>query len=257
MSEQPKQPEAEPGDETEPVRTRRTTEPPHEMPTPQRAPSGGVIPVRPEERQPRRPPPPPPEPVYSPPPQYVIPTADVVEAEPKRSPRESGLYFPWWSVVGMVVVAGLLSCGLWALVFSAGGDNPPGGRTPTFVITTATFGPTQAATLPPTATTIPTGAPPTDAPTATLPPSNIEIGIGVQVEIVGTGPQGLNMREGASTVYESVDVAKEGEIFVVQDGPQFGSGYEWWYIVDPNNPDRAGWSVREYMQVIAPAPEGQ
>ncbi|MCZ7547052.1 MAG: SH3 domain-containing protein [Anaerolineae bacterium] len=268
MSEQPKPPEPQPDDETQPMRTRRTVEPPprpahtpHETPPAHSTPPpGGVIPRRPVAQPQRRvpPPTPPPEAAYTGPPQYVVPTAEVVEPTPaKRSPRESGLYFPWWSVVGMVVVAGLLSCGLWALVFSSGGDAPPGGRTPTFIITTATSAPASAATLPPTVTPTPTEAAPTDAPPPTLPPSNIDIGIGVQVEIVGTGPAGLNIRDGPSTVYESVDVANEGEIFTIQDGPEFGSGYEWWYLVDPANPDRAGWSVREFMQVIGVAPEGQ
>ena len=263
MSEQPDSQQAPPDDETQPMRTRRAeaqspqdATPPRSAPLP-RTPSGGVIPARHAPREPRRmPPPPPPEMPYSEPPRYVVPTAELAEPAPAaRSPRDSGLYFPWWSVVGMVAVAGLISCGLWGLVFSMGGTAPPGGRTPTIVITTATPAPAALATVPPTAAPTETESPPTLEPTATLPPSDIEIGIGVQVEIVGTGPQGLNMREGASTVYESVDVAKEGEVFLVQDGPQFGSGYEWWYIVDPKNPDRAGWSVRQFMQVIAPASE--
>ena len=258
MSERPEQPEADLHDETQPMRTRRAAGSPRDVSEPPRKPPGGLIPARPEERQSRRTPPPvvhlppsPPEPAYSAPPPEALPPAP-----PRRSARESGLYFPWWSVLGMVAVAGALACGLWAMVFSMGGTAPPGGRTPTFIITTATAGPAAVgATLPATATPTETQAPPTLIPTATLPPSDIEIGVGVTVEIVGTGPQGLNMREGASTVYESVDVAREGEVFIVRDGPQFGSGYEWWYIVDPANPDRAGWSVRQYMQVVDAAPE--
>ena len=256
MSEQP---EDRPAGEPKPMRTRRTVEPvPRETPVPQRTPTRGVVPARPQKRAPRRPPPVPPEPISNEPPQYVLPAGphEVLEPAPGRSPRESGLYFPWWSVVGLVIVVGVLSCGLWVLIYSAGGTAPPGGRTPTIIITTATATMGMAATLPPTASPTVTPRRPEVEPTETLPPSDIEMGIGARVEIVGTGEAGLSMREGPGTAYTRKGVAHDGAVLVVEDGPQFASGYEWWYVVDPDNPDQAGWSVRQFMQVVA-APEEQ
>jgi hypothetical protein len=172
-------------------------------------------------------------------------------AAPRRSPEQSGLYFPWWSVVGLVAIVGLLSCVIWGLIYTGGGSEP-GGRTPEIIITTATAPPVTQ-TIPPTPLT-PTLTPtpgPTEAPT--LPPSNIAMEVGVTVEIVGTEGAGLSIRDSAGTNYARVDTAYDGEIFIVEDGPLFGDGYEWWFIADPNDPERAGWSVRQFMQVIAPA----
>ncbi len=171
------------------------------------------------------------------------------------SPSESGLYFPWWAVVGLVAVVGLLSCGIWGAVYGLGGDVPPGGRTPEIVVLTAT--PTPAAPTVETTDTAPAQTPlPEPSPTDTLPPSDIAIGLGVRVEIVGTGAAGLSLREGAGTNYERLGVAYDGEFFTVEEGPQPGGGYEWWYIVNVDDPNQAGWAVRQYMQVIeAAAPE--
>ncbi|MBN1285853.1 MAG: hypothetical protein JXB47_10680 [Anaerolineae bacterium] len=239
---------------TRPMRTRRAT-PAEPVPLP---PPGDESVESSERSEPSEQPPPPRphfprrDPHRAALPAYQQPALPDAPVAPPRAPAESGLYFPWWSVVGMVVIVGGLACGIWGLVYMGGGGAPPGGRTPTIIVMTATVTLVEP-TLPSTA------APPTATPrleptaTATLPPSNITMDIGVTVEIVGTGTAGLSMREGAGTDYAVLDVARDGETFIVEDGPQFGSGYEWWYIVDPGDPDRAGWSVRQYMQAVAPA----
>lgn len=224
---------------TQPVRTRRAPASPDTPETEETPPEAPPSP--PPRRDPHRPLPPP------------SPMLQAPQPAPPRPPSESGLYFPWWSVVGLVAVVGLLSCGIWGLLYMGGGSAPPGGRTPTIFVLTATITPAEP-TLP--MTNPPATETPLPQPTATdtLPPSNITLDIGVTVEIVGTGSAGLSIREGAGTSYAVLDVAQDGEFFTVEEGPQFGNGYEWWYIVDSENPDRAGWSVRQYMQAIAPAP---
>ncbi len=220
-----------------------STKPPAQAPMP-----------RARRRDPYRPPP---LPVTSPPPQAPIvappPGGDLPPAATPRTPGESGLYFPWWSVVGLVAIVGVLSCSIWGFIFTRGGTTSPGGRTPTIIITTATVtfaAPTLASTAaPPTATLSPQ-----PTPIDTLPPSNITVEAGVTVEIVGTGAAGLSMRDGAGTGYEVRFVAHDGEVFIITDGPQFGGGYEWWHIEATDGSGREGWSVRQYMQAIAPPP---
>jgi len=125
--------------------------------------------------------------------------------------------------------------GMW--LFSRPSTLPAGPR-PTAIIWTAS----------PTPTSTPTPTP-TPQPTSLVPPT--EIGIGVRVQVSGTGAAGLNIRASASTSAERLDVAAEGETFIVAAGPAQADDLTWWFLRDEANPQREGWAAADYL-IIAP-----
>src|SRR5579864_5174585 len=105
-----------------------------------------------------------------------------------RARKDSGLYLPWWSMLLMLVLVAGLAVGALLVVNSMGGQTPPGGRTPIFIVITSTFtiGPPASATpIPQPPTLTPPPPLPTIPPSVTLPPGNFTIGATVQV--IGTG----------------------------------------------------------------------
>jgi hypothetical protein len=73
------------------------------------------------------------------------------------------------------------------------------------------------------------------------------IGVGSRVRVVGTGAAGLSLRAAAGTQHERLDVAAEGESFIVAAGPVQADGYSWWLLRDEANPQREGWGVADYL----------
>lgn len=197
-------------------------------------------------------------PAVSPQPHYPPPTDDPYEIRERhgrrvrgpRPKRESGLYLPWWSLLIMLAFVGCAAFGALFAVNQLGGEPPPGGRTPTIVVITATFtagAPATITPIPQPATLTPTAPLPTIPPTGTLPPGNFQIGTTVQV--VGVGIAGLNVRSSPGTTAPISFLAQEGDTFVLKDGPQTASNEEWWQIQDTNNPNRKGWAVRRFLTV--------
>ena len=113
----------------------------------------------------------------------------------------------------------LAVCGLWAL-YLLRGQIGGSSATPTLIIWTPTAVPTRAVTPTPT---------PTEEPTPTISP---DVAIGRYVKVVGTGGYGLSLRSGPGENYTRMDVALEGEVFIVVDGPTVTGGSEWWKIQD-------------------------
>lgn len=74
--------------------------------------------------------------------------------------------------------------------------------------------------------------------------------MGSTVVIASTEGEGLAIRQGPSLSQAALFVAEDGEIYVVQGGPREQDGYIWWYVVDPNNSEKAGWAVQDYMERI-------
>jgi hypothetical protein len=160
----------------------------------------------------------------------------------------------------MIVLVGGATCGLWAYVLSLRNDPSVAelgpSPTPIFVVITATptldtgVGgssatptPTLGGGLQPTSPALPA--------TSTSPPENREITVGSTVTITGTGDLGLSIRQGPGTNYGIFAIGQDGDTFTVEDGPREANGFTWWYIVDPNDEDRAGWAVQQFM---APSP---
>ena len=138
-----------------------------------------------------------------------------------------------WILGGVALLLMLALCGLWSL-YLLRGQMPTGGPTPTPIIWTPTTAPTP--TPPPTAT---------DEPTPTTSP---DIAIGRYVQVAGTGGYGLSLRDGPGESYTRVDVALEGEIFIIVDGPTMSAGAEWWKVRDSDNEQREWWAVGNFLE---------
>ena len=138
----------------------------------------------------------------------------------------------------ILVIGGILLVILTGIWLFTKPPAAPGGPRPTAIVWTATPTPT------PTPTPLPT---PTPVPTLPLSPD--EIGIGVRVRVAGTGAAGLSIRTSASTGAERLDVALEGETFIVAGGPLQAESFTWWFLRDETNPEREGWAVANYLIV--------
>ncbi len=146
------------------------------------------------------------------------------------------------SVVGIVLFALLSFGGLYLLQSSRG----PVGPTPTAIVWTAT--PTAVAEVSPTPTMTPTPA--IDEQPEPTPTVAAEIQIGGYVQVTGTGAYGLSLREGPRADYARMDVAAEGETFVIVEGPETVAGEPWWRIRDPDDETRFFWAIGTYLQPI-------
>lgn len=130
--------------------------------------------------------------------------------------------------------------GLWGLYLLRGqlAVNSP---TPTLIIWTPTPAPS------PTAIASPTETP---APTPTIPPAPAGIAIGRYVQVVNTGGYGLSLREGPGANYTRMDIALDGETFIVVDGPTAAGDAEWWKLRDPENEEREWWAAGNFLEPI-------
>jgi hypothetical protein len=91
---------------------------------------------------------------------------------------------------------------------------------------------------------------PTLAPVI-LTPTPAAINIGSRVMVEGVDADTLNVRSSASLNQSSILFrAQEGDIFNVIEGPATSDGFTWWRIQDPNDVNRTGWAVGNYLTVI-------
>jgi len=140
-----------------------------------------------------------------------------------------------WALGLIVALLVLAVGGLWIL-YALRGQAAVSGPTPTPIILTPTAAPT--ATPAPTAT---------DEPIPTVSP---EIAIGRYVRVAGTGGYGLSLREGPGENYARMDVALEGEVFIVVNGPTVVASSEWWELRDPDNEERVWWAVGNFLEPV-------
>ena len=146
-----------------------------------------------------------------------------------------------WLLGAAALVLALAVGGLWAVYLLRGQIATSGGPTPTPVIWTPTAAPV------PTATPTPVPTVEISEPTPTVSP---DIAIGRYVQVVGTGGYGLSLRSGPAENYTRMDIAREGEVFVIVDGPTVAGGSEWWKIQDRENAEREWWAVGNFLQPV-------
>ena len=161
-----------------------------------------------------------------------------VEEEYTRPSLATVPVFVW--VLGFVVVLLVLSvCGLWAL-YLLRGQVASSGPTPTPIIWTPTANPTPLVgpTLAPTEMNEPT------------PTASSGIAIGRYVRVTGTGGYGLSLRSGPGEETTRVDVALDGEVLLVVEGPTVAGGSEWWKIRDPENEAREWWAIGNFLEPV-------
>ena len=147
-----------------------------------------------------------------------------------------------WLLGIVVVLLTLTVCGLWAL-YTLRGTWTVSGSTPTPIIWTPTPVPI------PTAGPTPPPPPPAEE-TETVPTASPDIAIGRYVRVVGTEDVGLSLRSGPGANYQRMDVALEGEVFIVVEGPTVTAGSEWWKIRDPKNQKRDWWAIGNYLEPV-------
>jgi hypothetical protein len=144
------------------------------------------------------------------------------------------------AIVGIVVLIAIISLGPLFYI----SDSRP---TPTLdfsVIIHPTLTPTLTSTPAPTGESGPT-------PTGTLAPiPEGNFMIGQLVEVQGTEGDGLRVREAPGVDGRILFVGLENEVFVVQGGPVEADDHTWWYLVDPYDDDKSGWSVAAYLQPL-------
>ncbi|HDQ34795.1 MAG TPA: SH3 domain-containing protein [Chloroflexi bacterium] len=140
--------------------------------------------------------------------------------------------------LGLTIVGLLIGAG-WLFTQE---PTPPSGTLPTAILWTAT--PTPIPT--PTPTSTPTPIPPTPIPD----PASEGIGIGSRVRVSGTGEIGLNLRSAPGTGNERVEIAIEGESFIVAGGPQEANGLTWWLLRSESDPQREGWGAGNYLEEL-------
>lgn len=133
------------------------------------------------------------------------------------------------SLIVLILVAIIIIGGVWFFLTRPPAE--PDGPRPTAVLRTAT--PTL------TATPMPTPTPPP------VPPG--QLGRGIRAQVTGTGSAGLSLRQNAGTGAERIDVAADGEVFLVVAGPEDADGYTWWLLRDQDNPAREGWAAAAYL----------
>ncbi len=59
----------------------------------------------------------------------------------------------------------------------------------------------------------------------------------------------MSIRASASTSAERVEIAAEGDTFIVAGGPMLAESYTWWFLRDEATPDREGWAVTDFLIV--------
>jgi len=91
---------------------------------------------------------------------------------------------------------------------------------------------------------------PTEDAEGATPTAATDITIGGYVEVTGTGGYGLSLREGPGANAARADIAADGEVFIVVEGPQTVAGSPWWKIRDPENEARTWWAVGNYLHPI-------
>lgn len=186
----------------------------------------------------------------------------------RTSAQDSALYLPWWSIALMLVGVLVVSFGIIGGIFLLG--NAGGSLTePTAIIMIVTappdalaqqVNPTTGAQVPATQIIIApagdTGNLALDGPTLApveISPTPAAIEIGSTVIVTGVEEQMLNVRDAADLTNSNVRFrADEGSIFTVVEGPAQNSGFTWWRIQDPNDVNRNGWAVSNFLRVTAP-----
>jgi hypothetical protein len=142
-----------------------------------------------------------------------------------------------WVLALVVLLLASVACGLWA-IYALRLQQPLPGPSPTAVIWTATPEPTAQAS--------PT---PTEPPVAT-PTISPEIAIGRYVRVTGTEGVGVSLREQPDVNSARMAIGQEGSVLAVLDGPRQIGGYTWWLVHDPEDEERRGWAVANFLQPI-------
>ena len=91
---------------------------------------------------------------------------------------------------------------------------------------------------------------PTPTPTSIFFLPEGVIGVGIYVQVTGTGGAGLRMRGEPGLDGPINFSAMDSEVFLVIEGPVDADGYTWWHLEAPYDRNRNGWSAAEFLSPI-------
>jgi len=91
---------------------------------------------------------------------------------------------------------------------------------------------------------------PTPTPTSIFFLPEGVIGVGIYVQVTGTGGSGLRMRGEPGLDGPINFSAMDSEVFLVIDGPITADGYTWWHLEAPYDSNRNGWSAADFLTPI-------
>jgi hypothetical protein len=80
---------------------------------------------------------------------------------------------------------------------------------------------------------------------------NKDFSVGDLVEVYGTEGQGLRIRNAPSLSSVIDEIGLDNEVFKIEGGPIDADGYIWWFLVNPYDPSRQGWSVSDFLRTIS------
>ena len=143
-------------------------------------------------------------------------------------------------IVALILGVGFVVIGLYLIYYS----RPP--QTKVVAVTAVLTVIPSGNTVTPTSM----DALPTDQPiiTPTLQPGSF--GIGVFVQVSGTGGDGLRLRKEPGLSSEMLFLGLDGELFQVGDGPVDQDGYTWWFVVGSYDETRQGWAAADFLEVV-------
>jgi hypothetical protein len=160
--------------------------------------------------------------------------------EQLQKPSIKSIFNPITIVTALILLIGMMIIVVVVIFF---GRNPA----------TSTSGLPEM-TLIPAPTLTPKPIDPTRTPTPT--PTSIfflpegVIGVGIYVQVTGTGGAGLRMR-GEPGLRTAINFsAMDSEVFLVIDGPVLADGYTWWHLEAPYDQNRNGWSASDFLTPI-------
>ena len=173
------------------------------------------------------------------------------EQEPQATRQRLAL--PPWALLAIVVAAVILLCvGLFLIVRAIREGSATEAPIPTATATRRAL-PTATLTLPvPTATiALPTATLelPTLEPTELPPADTGGIALGVNVVVVGTNPDGLNIRAEPSTSAKLLKNVRDKTTLEVLDGPVQAESYVWWKVRPVRDKTVEGWAVGQYLEL--------
>jgi hypothetical protein len=148
-----------------------------------------------------------------------------------------------WVIFGALIIACVLSTSTLILLWLSRLSGAPKSQSTAIlqiipaVTLTATGGPSAAATTPGSEQNPPT------------PPPGV-ISAGAYVQVIGTGGDGLRMRDQPGLNSAIRLVASEAEVFKVDEGPVEADGYTWFRLVGPFDETRQGWAVANFLSVV-------
>jgi hypothetical protein len=150
------------------------------------------------------------------------------------------LFNPITLITALILLIGLVLVGV-VILFLGRNSAPQTGTMPEMTkIAAPTLTPKV---IDPTQTPIPT-------PTSIFFLPEGVIGVGIYVQVTGTGGSGLRMRGDPGLAGRVNFSAMDSEVFLVIDGPVTTDGYVWWHLEAPYDQNRNGWSAADFLTPI-------